>query len=41
LHPKQNIESELKWHTCYILCIKCIKIHQNATAQNAVHQLKG
>jgi len=30
LHRKQNIESELKWQTCLILCIK---IHKNATAQ--------
>jgi len=29
LHPKQNIESEIKWQTCYILCTK---MHQDATA---------
>jgi hypothetical protein len=29
LHPKQNIESEQKWQTCLILCIK---MHQNAAA---------
>jgi len=28
-HPKQNIENELNWQTCLILCIK---IYQNATA---------
>jgi len=29
LHPKQNIESEPKWQTCYILCIK---MYKNASA---------
>jgi hypothetical protein len=29
LHPKQNIESELKRQTCYIFCIK---MHQNVIA---------
>ena len=29
LHPKQNIESELKWQTW---CILSIKMNQNATA---------
>jgi hypothetical protein len=34
LHPKQNIESELKWQTCSILCIKMQQL------KNAVSQLK-
>ena len=38
LHPKQNIESELKWQTCYILGSKCIKVRHH---KNAVHQVKG
>ena len=38
LHPKQNIEGELKWLTCQILCIK---VHQNVTGKNAVRQVKG
>jgi len=38
LHPKRDIESELKWQTCQILCIK---VHQNATAQKRCSSGKG
>jgi len=38
LHPKQNIESELKWQTCQMLGVK---MHQSASSKNAVRQVKG